>query len=187
MNKLVKKILVGVMAATMALGSVTTAFAAGSPTEAQEPARNVETQAENGSTVNTSKKGNATVSAIAETTKKNVTLSSKVEVDGVKYTVTRITDKAFAKATNATKISLPSTITSFGPQAFSGVAASVKTIAITSKDTIKVNKTAFKGVDTKKMTITVKVSSKGMSTKEYNKFVKALKAAGFKGTIKKVK
>ena len=47
---------------------------------------------------------------------------------------------------------------------------------------VKVAKTAFKGVDTKKMTI--KVS--GMSAKQLKAFKAQLKKAGFKGTVKKV-
>ena len=47
---------------------------------------------------------------------------------------------------------------------------------------VKVAKTAFKGVNTKKMTI--KVS--GMSAKQLKAFKAQLKKAGFKGTVKKV-
>lgn len=186
MNKFVKKLLVGVMAATMVLGSVTTAFAAGSPTEAQTPANQESVKAEDGTKVDTTERGNIVITSIPKTSKTSVSIPSKLEVDGVKYTVRRIEANAFKNAPKATKITLPSTITSLAANSFTG-AKSVKTIAITSKTTVKVNKNAFKGVDTKKITVTVKVSSKGMSTKEYNAFVKALKKAGFKGTIKKVK
>ena len=65
-------------------------------------------------------------------------------------------------------------------EAFTG-AKSVKTIVIKSAS-VKVDKTAFKGVDTKKMTI--KVS--GMSAKQLKAFKAQLKKAGFKGTVKKV-
>lgn len=57
----------------------------------------------------------------------------------------------------------------------------MKTIVIKSAS-VKVDKTAFKGVDTKKMTI--KVS--GMSAKQLKAFKAQLKKAGFKGTVKKV-
>lgn len=56
-----------------------------------------------------------------------------------------------------------------------------KTIVIKSAS-VKVAKTAFKGVNTKKMTI--KVS--GMSAKQLKAFKAQLKKAGFKGTVKKV-
>ena len=76
--------------------------------------------------------------------------------------------------------SLPASIKTIGAQAFTG-AKSVKTIVIKSAS-VKVDKTAFKGVDTKKMTI--KVS--GMSAKQLKAFKAQLKKAGFKGTVKKV-
>lgn len=189
MNKLIKKVLVGVIAGTMMLGSVCTAFAAtGSQTEAPSaPVRNEEpVKATNGSEAKTSATGKATVTSVKKTSAKSVTVSSTVKIDGISYKVTRLENKAFANAPKATKVTLPSTITSLGARTFTG-AKSLKTIAFTSKDAVKVNKTAFKGLDTKKITITIKVSSKGMSEKEYKATVKALKAAGFKGTIKKVK
>ena len=183
MNKLIKKVLVGVIAGTMMLGSVCTAFAAtGSKTEAPTAESNKKVEASNGSTVNTSSTGKATVTSVEKTTKKEVSISSKVVVDGVKYTVTKIEAKTFANAPKATKVTLPSTITSLGAQAFTG-AKSLKTIVIKSAKAVKVNKDAFKSVNTKKMTI--KVTS--MSKKELKAFKKQLKKAGFKGTVKLVK
>ena len=189
MNKLIKKVLVGVIAGTMMLGSVCTAFAAtGSQTQAPtEPVKQEAVKATDGSKVNTSSTGKATVTSVKKTSKSSVTVASTVKVNGISYKVTRLEgSKTFANASKATKISLPSTITSIGAKTFSA-AKKLKTIAFTSKDAVKVNKTAFKGLNTKKMTITIKVSSKGMSEKEYKATVKALKAAGFKGKIKKVK
>lgn len=184
MNKLIKKVLVGVIAGTMMLGSVCTAFAAtGSKTEAPTaPESNKKVEASNGSTVNTSSTGKATVTSVKKTTKKEVSISSKVEVNGKKYTVTRIEAKTFANAPKAEKVTLPSTITSLGAQAFTG-AKSLKTIVIKSAKAVKVNKDAFKGVNTKK--VTIKVTS--MSKKELTAFKKQLKKAGFKGTVKLVK
>lgn len=182
MNKLVKKILVGVMAATMALGSVTTAFAATSPATATKPVTKEDVKATNGSTVNTSKKGTASLEAVKKTSAKSVTVSSKVKVGKVTYTVTTIKANAFKNAPKATKITLPSTITFLGAKSFSG-AKSLKTIAVTSKKAIKVSKSAFKGLNTKKITVKVK----GMSKKELTAFKKNLSKAGFKGTVKVVK
>lgn len=179
MNKLVKKILVGVMAATMALGSVTTAFAATSNTTGAKPVTKEDVKATNGTTVSTSKKGVASLNAVKKTSAKSVTVSSKVKVGNVTYTVTRIEANAFKNASKATKITLPSTINALSANAFSG-AKSLKTIVITSKKTVKVNHDAFKGLDTKKMTIQVK----GMSKSALSSFKKALKRAGFKGTVK---
>lgn len=176
MNKLIKKVLVGITAATMMFGSVCTAYAAtDSATVAPAPEKQTNVKADNGAKVST-----ATVKALPKTTKKSVTVASKVVVDGVSYKVTAIGAKAFANATKATTITLPASIKTIGAQAFTG-AKSVKTIVIKSAS-VKVAKTAFKGVNTKKMTI--KVS--GMSAKQLKAFKAQLKKAGFKGTVKKV-
>lgn len=178
MNKLIKKVLVGITAATMMFGSVCTAYAAtDSATVAPAPEKQTNVKADNGAKVSTAANGTATVKALPKTTKKSVTVASKVVVDGVSYKVTAIGAKAFA---NATTVTLPASIKTIGAQAFTG-AKSVKTIVIKSAS-VKVAKTAFKGVNTKKMTI--KVS--GMSAKQLKAFKAQLKKAGFKGTVKKV-
>ena len=177
MNKLIKKVLVGITAATMMFGSVCTAYAAtDSATVAPAPEKQTNVKADNGAKVSTA----ANVKALPKTTKKSVTVASKVVVDGVSYKVTTIGAKAFANATKATTVTLPASIKTIGAQAFTG-AKSVKTIVIKSAS-VKVAKTAFKGVNTKKMTI--KVS--GMSAKQLKAFKAQLKKAGFKGTVKKV-
>lgn len=191
MNRFIKKVLVSALSATMLLGSVTTAFAAtSSVTTAPQPVKQTDAVSKTESglkvTVDTKASGKAAVTEIAKTNKKTVKVDAKVEVDGVKYTVTSIEANAFENAAKATKISLPSTITKIGADAFAGC-DNVKTIVITSNSTVKVNKDAFGGVDTSKMTIKVTVSKTGMSNAEYKAFVKSLKKAGFKGTIKKVK
>ena len=180
MKKLMKKALVGILAATMMFGSVCTAYAAtGSATVAPEPTKQESVKADNGTKVNTSSKGTATVTAVKKTTKKSVSVASKVTVDGVKYTVTKIGANTFANAKKATKVTLPATITSIGAKAFTG-ADSVKTVVINSKKAVSVSKTAFKGVDTKKMTIKVT----NMSAKQLKAFKENLKKAGFKGKVK---
>ena len=61
-------------------------------------------------------------------------------------------------------------------------AKKVKTIVLKGKKSITVKKGAFKGVNTKKVTIKV---NKKMSKKEFKKLKKALKKAGFKGKVVK--
>ena len=179
MKKLMKKALVGILAATMMFGSVCTAYAAtGSATEAPVLTKQESVKADNGTKVNTSSNGTATVTAVKKT-KKSVSVASKVTVNGVKYTVTKIGAKTFANAKKATKVTLPATIKSIGAKAFTG-AKSVKTIVINSKKAVSVSKTAFKGVDTKKMTIRVT----NMSKKQLKAFKENLKKAGFKGKVK---
>ena len=58
----------------------------------------------------------------------------------------------------------------------------MKTIVLKGKKSITVKKGAFKGVNTKKVTIKV---NKKMSKKEFKKLQKALKKAGFKGKVVK--
>ena len=188
MIKGIKKFLAGMLVAAVAVTAVpAVTFAATSPTTSVEPVKQTEVTAEkkNGIevTVNTSKDGKATIDVIEATTKKNVTVASKVTVNGVSYTVNKISANAFTNCTKATKVSLPATITTIGAKAFSGT-KTIKTIALTSKTAPTISKTAFKGVNTKKMTVTY---SAKMSKSEIKELKAALKAAGFKGTVKKAK
>ena len=188
MNKMIKKVLVGVMAATMMLGSVCTAYAGtGSATTAPAAEKNTDVYAEKTSTgitptVNTKEDGTAVVTEVKTTKKTTVKISKTVTVDDVKYTVTKIAEGTFANCAKAKTVSLPSTITTIGKQAFTGASSTLKTIKINSTSKVTVAKTAFKGVSTKNMTITV---TKKMSKADYKALKKALKAAGFKGTIKR--
>ena len=111
MNKLIKKVLVGITAATMMFGSVCTAYAAtDSATVAPAPEKQTNVKADNGAKVSTAANGTATVKALPKTTKKSVTVASKVVVDGVSYKVTAIGAKTFANATKATTVTLPASI-----------------------------------------------------------------------------
>ena len=81
MNKLIKKVLVGITAATMMFGSVCTAYAAtDSATVAPAPEKQTNVKADNGAKVSTTANGTATVKALPKTTKKSVTVASKVVV-----------------------------------------------------------------------------------------------------------
>ena len=130
-------------------------------------------------TVKTTENGTAAIKKV-KSSKKSVTVSSTVKVDGVEYKVTTIEANAFANCKKATKITLPSTVKTIKKKAFTG-AKKVKTIVVKSKKAVTVKKGAFKGVDTKK--VTIKASK--MSKKQLKKFKKTLKKAGFKGKVKK--
>jgi hypothetical protein len=130
-------------------------------------------------TVDTKEDGTAVYDAI-DTKDKTVRVPTSVVVDGVEYTVTEIGPKAFKNAKNATKVVISSTITQIDKKAFSK-AKKLKKIKFNNTKSIKVEKGAFKGLDTSKMTIKV---TKKMSKKQFKKFKKALRKAGFKGTIK---
>jgi hypothetical protein len=188
MNKLAKKILVATMAAVMALGSVTTAFAAGSPSDVvigSDYVSSVNSPASDGSTVKTSEAGYAAVTEVEKTTKKSLTISSTVTVtvngETATYKVHRVAANAFSENTQLTKITLPSSINVISKNAFAGL-KNLKTINLNVKKNITVKKGAFGKVNTKNITIKV---SKNTSSKELKKLQKTFKAAGFKGTVKK--
>lgn len=186
MKKMVKKVLACALAAVLTVGAASSAMAAtSSPTTSTKPVAKPNVTTTNGSKVDTKKDGTATMNKIpaAQAKKKQVTVSSTVTVNGVKYKVTTVDARAFLKATKATTITLPATITKINKNAFTG-AKKLKTLKFKSKKvaSMTIQKGAFKGLSTKKMTIRV---SKSLTKKQYNRLVKKLKAAGFKGKVKK--
>ncbi len=183
---IMKKVMVCVLTAAVVLSAAQPAAAEpASPVSSVDTVtkNNVAAKAVNGvtPTVNTKKNGTASIQKLAKTNKTSITISSKVTVNGVKYTVTTISAKAFANCAKAKKISLPSTVKTISKNAFSG-AKKLKTITLQGTKAITVKKGAFNGLNTKKMTIKV---SKKMSAKELKKLKKTLKKAGFKGKVKK--
>lgn len=90
---------------------------------------------------------------------KTVTIKKYVSIHGTKHQVTAIGKKAFRGCKK------------------------LRTIKVKATKALTVQKGAFKGLNTKK--ITVKVTKK-MSKKQFNKFKKNLKKAGFKGKVKRV-
>lgn len=183
MKKALKKIVVCTMAMAVALAPLSVAQASPQVGPSAVDKTNVTANKTNGVTpvVNTKKNGTAVFAGVKKTSKKSVTVASRVTVNGISYTVTTIGPKAFAKATKATKITLPATVKTISKNAFAG-AKKLKTITLKGKKSITVKKGAFKGLKTKKMTIKV---NKKMSKKQFNKLKKALKKAGFKGKVKK--
>lgn len=184
----IKKALAAAMAAAMVLTAAPVAvYAADSKTVATEPTAQKDVAADESNakgvsevSANTNASGKAILTSVVVSNKKSVTVPSKVTINGVEYTVTKIGANTF-KGETVKKVTLPSSITSLGSKAFSGVKG-LKTIKINTTKKVSVSKTAFKGVSTKGITITV---SKKMSAKNYKALKKALKAAGFKGKIKK--
>lgn len=152
----------------------------------KEPVKknNATAKKQNGVTlkVDTKKNGTATISTVKKTNKTTVTISATVTVNGVKYKVTTIGANAFKNCAKVKTVNLPSSVTTISKNAFAG-AKNLKTIKITSKKAVTVKKGAFKGLNTKKMTVKV---SKKMSKKQFNKMKKNLKKAGFKGKVKRV-
>lgn len=184
---MVRKIKKGLACALVAALAFTcaapvTANAAGSPTTAPQPVKQSSASATVGgvkkSTVSTAKNGTATLKAIGKTSKKSISVASTVKVGKVTYKVTTVGANAFKKATKATKVTLPSTVTKISSKAFSG-AKKVKTVVLKGKK-VSVNKNAFKGLSkAQKSKIVVKYNKK-MSKADVKKLKKQLKAAGIK-------
>ncbi len=184
MVKSMKKILAGLMAAAIAFTAVPVA-AATSPSTSTTPvvAEDVKAEAVKGitATVDTAKDGTATVSKIAATSKKTVEIPPRVTVDGVSYKVTKLDSNALSGCKKATTVRVPAAIDTISKNAFKGC-TSVKTIKMITRDGVKIEKGAFSGLDTTKITIVV---NKKMKASEFKKLKAALKKAGFKGTVKK--
>lgn len=187
--KLMKKMLAVLLAATLTVGcfsvamaddtdSASTTVTVKSATVAPAPVKADKVTATEGSKVSTTATGTATLSAVGDTKSKKITVD-KVTVDGIEYTVTTINANAFKKA-SATTVTLGAGIKKVAKNAFAR--SKVKTVELKGTKSISFAKYAFKNSKVK----TIKVNKK-MSAKEYKKLVKALKKAGYKGKIKKVK
>ena len=158
--------------------------------------------------MDTNKDGSASLSAVKATSAKKVTVPASVTVGNKSYKVTEVKANAFAKAKKATSVTLPKTVKSIKANAFkknaklksltiqnAGQKLTIQknaftgakglrkiTIQITKASVLTVKKGAFKGLDTRK--ITVKAGKK-TKAKELAKIQKKLRAAGFKGKVTK--
>ncbi|WP_026529097.1 leucine-rich repeat protein [Butyrivibrio sp. VCD2006] len=174
------------MALAASLVIATPVYAAQSPTVAPTPvAPSVQDDAKaeeaNGvkATVDTEADGSAALVSVEASTAKSVTIPSKLKVNGVEYTVTTLEKGALKNLSKAKTITLPETITTLKKGSIQ--AKKLKTLKINSKKAPKVEKGAFKGKNTKKMTI--KVNKKNMSKSQFKTFKKRLKKAGYKGKV----
>ena len=177
-----KKLLAAVLSAACIMTGAAEAFAAESPT--QVPGKTVSTTV----TVNASsgdqeyktsaKHGTAKFYKLVKAKKTKVVVSASVSTNGVSYPVVAVSGNAFNK-TSVKKVVLGTNVYKVYKNTFKG-AKKLKYIYIRTTKRVKVSKGAFKGLNTKKMTI--KINKKN---KNYKKIVKALRKAGFKGKIKK--
>ena len=108
--------------------------------------------------VRTSLNGTAKVIEL-DSSEKNITIPTTVEMDGVKYSVVSIGKKTFMGLRKRAVISINTT------------------------QPIKVDKKTFKGINTKK--VVIKVNNE-MTYSNLKQFKKILKKAGFKGKVKRV-
>ncbi len=172
--KLFKKVSALVLAAAISLSSFATAFAATqSPTTA--PVANASATTVKSHTVSSMEAGTATLKAVNKTYKS--VIINAVAVNGVKYKITKIAANAF-NGSKATKVTLGANVKTISKNAFKG--SKVKTIVLKNRK-VTVKKGAFSGRNTKKMTIKVNCTKKQLAAVK-----KKLRAAGFKGTIKRL-
>lgn len=187
MKKVVAKSMAIILIAGILVGDAVPVLATKSPTKSVQPKALIEVVAkeQNGviSTVNTKKDGTAVLTKVAQSDKKTIKVPSEIVVGGITYTVTKISAKAFIDCEQMKTVELPETITEIGAKAFSG-AKELKKIKLVNKKAPKVSKTAFKGLDTKKMTI---LYNSKMSKAQIKLLKTRMEKAGFKGKVKKSK
>lgn len=182
MRKTLKRVLACALAAALSLGTAVTSMAADSPVVSPKPQEWSNVTTDNKFyTVNTDAKGGLAVTGAKTSAKAKKVVPAKLKVKGVKYTVTTIEPNAFKKWKKVKAIYLPAGVKTIKAKAFTGC-KSLKRIVLKSKKATSVKKNAFKGLNTKKITIKVKAK---MTTKDYKKLQANLRKAGFKGTIKK--
>lgn len=112
------------------------------------------------------KKGTVVWLGLKSNKGKTIKIPNTVKKNGIKFTVTKIADKACKNNKQIKKITIPKNVTSIGKQAFSGC-KNLKTIKINSKKITYVGKKAFKGIHKKAV---IDVPSK--KVKSYKKLFK---------------
>ena len=181
MFKSVKKLFAGVLAAAIMLSGAEAAFAAGSPVTAPTAVTEEKVKEDNsGDIYATWDYGHASLVTKEKTSKKSVTVPATVVVKGYTYDVTVVRNDAFKNAKKMTKVVLSKNTSIIRKKAFR-TNKKLKTIVAKTTKKMSIAKTAFKGIDTKKITFK---ANKKMSKKNKAALKKALKKAGFKGKLK---
>lgn len=119
--------------------------------------------------------GTAAVSfTAAKKSAKNVTVPSKVTINGVSYPVVSVSANAFKNNTKVEKVVLPASVKTISKNAFAG-AKNLKVIKIKGTSLTKIAKNAFKGISSKAV---IKIPKAKKSA-----YTKLLKKAGYTGKI----
>ncbi len=176
------KILAGVLAAAVSLGSAAPAMAASrspqTPLELGEQPM-IKTDDELW-TLQVYKNGRTKVLLRAKPTKKKTyKLPKKVKVKGVTCKINELGAASLDALDDVTTIILPNTITKLNAKSFAGC-KKLKTIVFTGKKFPVIRKNAFKGLNTKKMTIRI---GKKVPKKNVKVVIRRLRSKGFKGRI----
>ncbi|MCR5791979.1 MAG: leucine-rich repeat protein [Lachnospiraceae bacterium] len=97
------------------------------------------------------KGGCVTVTGSANKKRTSIVIPSKVKINGLSFTVTIVSKKAFAKYTKATKITIGDNVTTIDASAFDGC-KKVKQITVKGNKLKKIGKHSFRGIS-KKITV----------------------------------
>lgn len=187
MNKFSKKLIALCLAVVMVVAGSLSAFAAtGSETAdtAKKPIYAHGVKDTKSTKVTTYKAGNAVIMTQGVKAKDTTFVASTITRKGVTYKVKRINARAFEKAPKVTTVKY----------AYKGQSLTIRKNAFKNSNVKTLKLTKFKkasqlilkkGAFAKSKVKTIKVS-KVMSKTQFAKLKKALKAAGFKGTVKRV-
>lgn len=117
--------------------------------------------------------GTVAASKLKETNKTKITIPAAVEIDGVSFQVTAVSNKAFQNAKKLNTVVIGANVANIGSKAFYNC-KKLKKITFNGVKAPKIGSKAFKGIVTKSK-ITV---SKKMAKKQLNSLKAALKKAG---------
>ena len=113
-----------------------------------------------------------------KSTKKNLTIPSTVNINGIKCKVTSIAKNVFKKNKKIKRVTIGNNVTKINANAFKGC-KNLKTIIIKSKKLKYIGKNAFKGINSKAK---IKVPAKKLKA-----YKRLFKKKGLKPTVKIVK
>ena len=183
MRKTMKKILAFTLAAALTLGTAVTSIAATtSPTTGKLPVTEDNVKTDNADfTTKTQQRGWIRIKAAKSVSKAKATVPATLTVKGVTYKVTSLGAKSLSNWKKVKTIVLSENVDTIHKATFQNC-KKLRTIVVKNTKPINFYAKAFKGVNTKKITIKF---SKKMSKKDYQKSVKRLKKIGFKGKIKR--
>ena len=121
------------------------------------------------------KAGEVAVASLFNKTAKKATVKTTVKIDGYKYKVTSISNKAFKGAKKLTKVTIGKNVKKIGSKAFYNLKKLTK-VTIKSTKITKIGKKAFFKKGKKKLTVKVEKKAK----KKVTKLLKKAKCKGYK-------
>ncbi len=183
MKKAMKRIAALALAAVLTFGTAVTSMAATeSPTTGKKPVTQDNVKSEdNIYTTKTYRKGWMRIKSAKAVNKKKVAIPETMTINGITYRVTSLGAGSLKKWKKVKTIVLSKNVDTVHGYTFKNC-KKLRTIIVKNTQPINFYKRAFKGVDTKKLTIKF---SKNMSKKDFKKTKKRLRKIGFKGKIER--